>query len=368
MKRTATTLALLAGFGGGLSTAWAADPAGYATFGSGSQVKPAGMLTGSSGGECKDCAKPASHSHSHGSGAIYNTGPVNPPGILPVPGMGPAGAVAAVGAINPTMLQAPSNQRSSIKFVGPAGMKISWQLPTGGFGDEANALTAPASYNFLQGHVYRLKLGSILPNYPGKVFYPTLEVVNCNPKTVKFLAHSSVPVGFTNEDFDQAIAGNMVVKVIYLPDREFADFATIAGAEEIVSTRLDPGADPIAEAQKRGSILAILTLGNIDLENRFSPAMTQPSPYAGAMPMMPTTTTVSVGPPIPMPTQGMPMTPGMAMTPGTAMTPGMPMPMTSTPQPPLAGQAPSLMPKALPSSLKKDEGADRPTTLPTFVK
>ena len=135
------------------------------------------------------------------------------------------------------------------------------------------------AYNFTQGQVYRLKLSSLLPNYPGKTFYPTLEVVAANPKTVKFLAHCSVPIGFTNEDFDQAIAGNMVVKVVYLPDREFADFATVAGAEEIVSTRLDPGADPIAEAQRRGSILAILTLGGIDLENRFSPAMNQPSPY-----------------------------------------------------------------------------------------
>ena len=62
-----------------------------------------------------------------------------------------------------------------------------------------------------------------------------------NPKTVTFLAHSSVPVTFTDDDFNQVVAGNLVVKVIYLPDREYADFATVAGAEEIVSTRLEPG-------------------------------------------------------------------------------------------------------------------------------
>ncbi len=33
-----------------------------------------------------------------------------------------------------------------------------------------------------------------------------------------------------------------------------------------MSTRLDPGVDPIAEADRRGSILAILRIGNLDLQ------------------------------------------------------------------------------------------------------
>ena len=87
-----------------------------------------------------------------------------------------------------------------------------------------------------------------------------------------------MPLTFTNEDFDQAVAGNLVVKVIYLPDRDNQDFASVAGAEELVSTRLAPGDDPVAEAQRRGTILAIIRLGNIDLENRASPAMNAPPP------------------------------------------------------------------------------------------
>jgi len=60
-------------------------------------------------------------------------------------------------------------------------------------------------------------------------------------------------------------SGNYVTKVIYLPDPEFQDLA-LAGVETLVSTRLDPGVDPIVEADRRGSILAILRLGNKDLE------------------------------------------------------------------------------------------------------
>ncbi len=206
-------------------------------------------------------------------------------GILPVPAQGVPGAVAAVGALSPGMMRpGMANGRSSINFTGPAGMKVTWQLPDGSFGAEAGALTAPKEYNFLQGQVYRLRLGSILPDFPGRYFYPTLEVAPASPKTLTFLSHSSVPVTFTPDDFAQAKAGNLVVKVIYLPDPINQDFSTVVAAEEIVTTRLEPGADPVAEAQRRGSILAIIRMGNIDLENKVSPSMTAPPPGAAHRP------------------------------------------------------------------------------------
>jgi hypothetical protein len=209
-------------------------------------------------------------------------------GILPVPSQGVPGAVAAVGALTPGMMRPGMvNGRSSINFTGPAGMKVTWQLPDGTFGDEAGALTAPKEYNFLQGQVYRLRLGSILPDFPGRYFYPTLEVAPATPKTLTFLSHSSVPITFTPDDFAQARAGNLVVKVIYLPDPINQDFSTVVAAEEVVTTRLEPGADPVAEAQRRGTILAIIRMGNIDLENKASPAMTAPPPGVPVPPGVP---------------------------------------------------------------------------------
>ena len=85
------------------------------------------------------------------------------------------------------------------------------------------------------------------------------------PRTAAFLAHNAIPVQFTEEDFDQVLSGNFVTKVIYLPDPEFQELA-LAGVETLVSTRLDPGVDPIVEADRRGAILAIVRLGNKDLE------------------------------------------------------------------------------------------------------
>src|SRR4029077_10404400 len=111
-------------------------------------------------------------------------------------------------------------------------------------------------------------------------------VVPSNLKTDAFLAHSAVPVSFTNEDLDQVAAGNFLVKVIYLPDPQFQDLA-VAVPEEIVSSRLEPGVDPIAEAYRRGSILLVVRLGNIDLELANSPAMDAPGQQRQSMPGMP---------------------------------------------------------------------------------
>ena len=90
------------------------------------------------------------------------------------------------------------------------------------------------------------------------------------PRTEAFLAHNAIPVQFTPEDFDQVLSGNFVTKVIYLPDPEYQELA-LAGVETLVSTRLDPGVDPIVEADRRGAILAIVRLGNKDLQVRRRP-------------------------------------------------------------------------------------------------
>jgi hypothetical protein len=61
----------------------------------------------------------------------------------------------------------------------------------------------------------------------------------------------------------------------------------MSGVSELVSTRLDPGVDPIAEADRRGSILAILRIGNLDLQlpgqmMAMGPGVEQAQYYDGA--------------------------------------------------------------------------------------
>jgi hypothetical protein len=163
------------------------------------------------------------------------------------------------------MYQPPTPQVASpsqIYFVGPEGITVQWDV-TGPGRFDSESLVAPARYNFPQGNIYRLKLANI-PGRAGVELYPTLEVAVAMPRTEAFLAHNAIPVEFTDEDFDQVQSGNFVTKVIYLPDPEFQELA-LAGVGTLVSTRLDPGVDPIVEADRRGAIMGIVRLGNKDM-------------------------------------------------------------------------------------------------------
>jgi hypothetical protein len=159
--------------------------------------------------------------------------------------------------------------KSQIYFLDPPGMQIGWQTGTGPNGERTYLpaqLTVPARYNFNQGFIYRLKIGNIPGRY-GVALYPSIEVAPTTPATDAYLAHNAIPVQFTTEDFDQVIdGGNFVTKVIYLPDPKYQELA-VSGVETLVSTRLEPGIDPILEADKRGTIILIVRLGAIDLES-----------------------------------------------------------------------------------------------------
>jgi hypothetical protein len=165
------------------------------------------------------------------------------------------------------------NTKSQIYFLDPDGMNIGWQTGVGPNGERAylsTQLVVPARYNFNQGYIYRLKLTNIRGR-ANATLYPTIEVAPTTPVTDAYLAHNAIPVQFTAEDFDQVIdGGNFVTKVIYLPDPKYQELA-VSSAETLVSTRLEPGVDPILEADKRGTILLIVRLGAIDLEMPSSP-------------------------------------------------------------------------------------------------
>ena len=152
---------------------------------------------------------------------------------------------------------------SQVAFVGPEGMMVAWDVSMPGAFD-SEPLVVPGRYNFTQGAMYRLKLTNV-PGRPGVELYPTLEVAVATPRTAAYLDHNAIPFQLTEEDFDQVLTGNFVTKVIYLPDAEYQELA-LAGVETLVSTRLDPGVDPVVEADRRGTIMAIIRIGNKDLE------------------------------------------------------------------------------------------------------
>lgn len=284
----------------------------------------------------------------YGHPGLPNGGPWGNMGANPY---GPMAGLGGMGGMGAAMYP---NQRTAVKFISPQGMQVSWWA-NGSFAEPG--LSTPTAYNFAQGNIYRLRVRQI-PNRPGKVYYPTIELFGATPKTITFLSHNTVPVGFTDEDFEQVNAGNLVVKVIYLPDAAYQELSTVAGAEELVSTKLQPGEDPIAEAQRRGTILAVIRLGNIDLENPNSPPMT--GGPMGAMPQA--SAPMTAGLPGMMPNMmpnvggsggavvGIPSTQPPALAkPATIALPAVP----TAPKTTVTPGSPSAAPKTIPTSLPK---------------
>ncbi len=221
-------------------------------------------------------------------------------------------------------------QRTQVRFVGPAGAKVGWYI-AGADGKPSLSpaqLDMPGRYNFAQAAIYRLKVSSITGR-PGVEIYPSIEVVPSNVKTDAFLSHNVVPVEFTDEDFDQINAGHYITKVIYLPDAQYQSLA--GGAEELSSTRLEPGVDPIAEAMRRGHILLVVRVGSINLDVPNSPPINAPgqygAPQGGPAPMAPG----GGAPPVPPGPGG--VTPAGFNTPAPGMgQPGMKAPRAAFPQ------------------------------------
>jgi hypothetical protein len=180
----------------------------------------------------------------------------------PGPGVGGPGPGVLPPSLPPAMIPV-SMPTVQVLFAKPDAMQVQWDV-SGHNVFDSTPLIVPGRQNFPSNGIYRLKITEI-GGRAGVELYPSLEIGPTTPRTEAFLAHNAIPVQFTEEDFDQVLAGNFVTKVIYLPDPEFQELA-LAGVETLVSTRLDPGVDPIVEADRRGSILAVIRLGNKDVE------------------------------------------------------------------------------------------------------
>ena len=188
----------------------------------------------------------------------------------PGPGVGGPGpgVIPPMNMPHPQMMQmqmampAPSVQ---FLFQAPTSLQVHWDVS--GIGQfDSTPLIVPGRASFAQGNLFRLKVSNIpVPDREGWELYPTLEVASVTPRTAAFLEHNAVPIQLTPDDFEQVAAGNFVTKAIYLPNPEY-QLPSVAGVETIVSTRLDQGINPIVEADRRGSILAVIRIGNKDLE------------------------------------------------------------------------------------------------------
>jgi uncharacterized repeat protein (TIGR01451 family) len=147
-----------------------------------------------------------------------------------------------------------------VRIVGPAGSLVTVRPAT----PEARGVASPAVIGFRPGYRYRFQLSN-LPDEPGRVISPSLDVLNT----------LHVPPGLRAEDFPatltlsvddlrRAAGGALVTKVIFLEDPAQAPALT-STPDLPVEFDVLRGFDPLTEARVRGRPVAIVRFGERDV-------------------------------------------------------------------------------------------------------
>jgi RNA polymerase sigma factor (sigma-70 family) len=184
-------------------------------------------------------------------------------------GVPTAAAPAAAGEDNKELLRTtpvrPLAASVQVHIAGPAGMKVHLLSPSSQQGTRMPQIEAPGRLNLAQGKCSRLKLADI-PNRPGLERFPTVEILQADAATEPFVSSSAVPIEFTDDDFDHVNEGNVITKVVYLTAA--AKGAKVRHGQPITLASYDyPERDVIEEATRRGTVLAIVRMGNIEFQD-----------------------------------------------------------------------------------------------------
>jgi uncharacterized repeat protein (TIGR01451 family) len=184
-------------------------------------------------------------------------------GIFPVPGMGPPGAVAGVGAMVPpagpphaAALPAPAPLVAA-KFIAPKGVRVT-AFPGSNL---AKMYDAPVIMALRPGYVFRFELTN-LPYNPGRALYPEVEVRGTLvPRPGLRYMDYPIPLVFSLADIERALRGALVTKVIYLEDPEKAIPAQTQ-PDYPIETPDDSEREALKNARENGRLMAIVRLGD----------------------------------------------------------------------------------------------------------
>jgi RNA polymerase sigma factor (sigma-70 family) len=194
-------------------------------------------------------------------------------------------------------------QQVQIRIAAPVGMKVSLWEPSGK-DTKVASIDAPGRLNLEPGKRTRLKVYDI-PNRPGVERFPTVEIPKTDAVTEPFVTSSAIPIEFTDEDFDHVNGGRAITKVVYLttggkktaarpmgpgapePEADGKKAVSRPGGSGPIPIAIEPREgfgqvhtiasfdypqqDVIELARQRGTILAVVRMGDIDLEKAGKP-------------------------------------------------------------------------------------------------
>ncbi|MFH5803433.1 hypothetical protein [Alienimonas sp. DA493] len=109
------------------------------------------------------------------------------------------------------------------------------------------------------GRTYRMRIADIPDLPPETTLFPSIELVDRLHPPDGLASAFPLPVSITPEEAAQAAAGALITKVIYLEDPDLAPTTWFRGP--LRRTDLPPNADPLAEGDARGRVIAVVRLG-----------------------------------------------------------------------------------------------------------
>lgn len=142
---------------------------------------------------------------------------------------------------------------SQIELTGPPGMEAAFELAYG-----APQARLPHRLKFVLSNSEARYPVQFLPAQ-GPPLSGSLTIAPVKRHTRFFWEAGIIPLTITNDDINQVNSGRHVTKVIYISEDSIRNHAK-AKAETLVSTRLDPNVDAEQEADRRGAVLAVLSL------------------------------------------------------------------------------------------------------------
>lgn len=144
-----------------------------------------------------------------------------------------------------------------VRFSGPPGVKVTFFRG----GPNGQTFETPFMVGLRPGYRYRMQMTGI-PNFPGLVLTPTLEVRG-SLKLANRTQAADFPVGlfFSDEEFLKISAGALLTKVVVLepPDQAIAE---AANADRPLQINLAPNQDAFLEARDRGRAMLVVYAGS----------------------------------------------------------------------------------------------------------
>ncbi len=143
-----------------------------------------------------------------------------------------------------------------VKFILPGGAKVAAAVPN----EFQENQKTPGFYAMRPGEVYRFKFFNI-DFHEGIELFPSVEMLNRTfPPEGKALDFP-VEIAITQEDLEYAISGKLVTRVVYLERPDNAIPLDASTGEQPLLFDAPPGLTPVAVAETRGKIMAIIRIG-----------------------------------------------------------------------------------------------------------